>query len=110
MLGSLDLLTKWAGRYLDFLEKLAKDRHRGRSRSAEFTYVSLLKLWIDRGGKAAISMEGPCARFLMNASELILGKSPAAGTVPGIVKRAKKTIGTVYGTTRLYDLNPGNRF
>lgn len=94
---NLDSLKNWAGVYLDFLEKLAKDRKGGRSRSAEFTYASLLKLWIDGGGKPSISMKGPCATFLMDASELILGAAPDPATVPGIVKRARKMLAATHG-------------
>jgi hypothetical protein len=92
LIAGLQSIELWAGRYLDFLEQLAKDRRGGRSRSREFTYALLINLWVSRGGRPSISAVGPLATFLAEASTLIFKEAPDQKTIPGIVSRAKKVL------------------
>lgn len=99
LLKALRSIEGWAGKYLDFLEQLAKERRGGRSRSRENTYAQIVGLWVARGGRASISADGPLARFLVETSLLLFKDAPDPKTIPGIVKRANQTL------ARLSDLN-----
>jgi hypothetical protein len=95
LVDGLHSIEKWAGKYREFLDRQAREHLGAREPSKQWSYVAIVQYWVSRGGKPSISAYGPLARFLIDVSELLFGEGPAAGTVPGIVQRAKDELGIV---------------
>ena len=104
----LELLEQVADLRVEFFDGITKGHRHGRSPSNEFVWRSFLKLWIDHGGKAAKTKEGPFYRFLSMGCSVIGADCPAPDSIPAIVERALNSL-TILEAIK-GDLNSGKTF
>ena len=73
-------------------------RSRGANPNLDLLYVSVLKVWIEAGGKTGISVHpitgvahGPVVNFLRLVGLAVTGKAPSGSTVRRMVRRWEKS-------------------
>lgn len=95
-LGSARRVSEWA---LRTRQIQVRARAHGSDPRRELLYVSVLKVWIEAGGKTGISVhpitgaiQGPVVNFLRLVGLAITGKAPSGSTVRRTVKLWEKSL------------------